>query len=499
MADPDDKTVFWLTGVAGTGKTTVAKSVADMAGSDKYLMATFFFSNTSADRRDYGKVIPTLAYQLARDARLRPHIVAATESDRDIATSSTAIQARKLLLDSLLAPSSLPEARVLIVLDALDECQKDSNHTHGGDLLPVLLAGLKDIPFVKFLITSRPEPSIENMFKRKDFQGVALTLALHRDIERGMVRADIAHYLDHELNKLRDVIPNNPNFPTEADMRTLVERADTLFIYARTVVEYISDPFGRPDRRLAALIQAKPGQSGERYGILDGLYSHILVNASLSARSDVVNDALRSTLVALVLSQQPLKVDGLAFMAGIDQDMCHECLRRISALLDYQHDTDEPVRLMHISFSDFLSDPRRCFALPGYVIDAPSDHLRIVEYCLAVMNNLLRYDICHIQDPSLLNSEILNLEGRLSEHVSEFLRYACRFWMMHWLEHIRTARSQSQMPAGLEVFCAEHLLHWVEVLSLTGDLHAVQRVIPDVMSVMKVCLALSIIGLWLTC
>jgi hypothetical protein len=488
MAETNEKTVFWLTGVAGTGKTTVAKSIADMANKDKYLVVTFFFSHTSADRRDHTKVIPTLAYQLARDARLRPHIVAAINSDQDIATASTAVQVKKLLLDGLGSPSSLHEDRVLIVLDALDECQKDSNHINGGDLIPILLSSLKDIPFAKVLLTSRPEPSIERMFKRKDLQGATFTLALHRDIEKGMVRADIARYLDHELSKLRDAIPDSPVFPTEADMRLLVERTDTLFIYARTVVEYVSDPVGRPDRRLAALVQAQPEQSGQRYGRLDELYSYILKEASgPSTHSDSVDVDLRSTLVALVLVQQPLTADGLGVIAGVDQDACHECLRRISALLDYQHDTDEPVRLMHLSFPDFLSDPRRCSALPGYVVDVANDHLRIVEHCLKLMNYSLRYDICRVRDPSLLNSEVVDLEGRLVKYVSESLRYACRFWVVHWLEHIRTAGVQSRIPTGLETFCSQHLLHWIEVLSLTGDLDAVQRSMPELMSVMKVC------------
>jgi hypothetical protein len=492
MADTNDKPVFWLTGVAGTGKTTVAKSIADMASKKEYLVVTFFFSHTSADRRDHTKVVPTLAYQLARDARLRPHIVAAINSDKDIASGSTPIQVKKLLLDGLHAPSSLHEDRILIVLDALDECQKDLNHINGGDLIPILLAGLKDIPFVKILLTSRPEPSIERIFMQKDLQGATFTLALHRDIEKGMVRADIARYLDHELSKLRDAIPNSPVFPTEADMRLLVERTDTLFIYARTVVEYVSDPVGRPDRRLAALIQARPRHSGQRYGRLDELYSYILKEASgPSTPFDSVDDDLRSILVALVLAQQPLTADALAAMAGVDQDACRECLRRISALLDYQHDSDEPVRLMHLSFPDFLSDPRRCSALPGYVVDVASDHLRIVEHGLELMNGCLRYDICRIRDPSLLNSEVIDLEERLIEYVSESLRYACRFWVMHWLEHIRTAGPQSRIPTGLEDFCEWHLLHWIEVLSLTGNLYAVQRTMVDLMSVMKVRLFFS--------
>jgi hypothetical protein len=142
---------------------------------------------------------------------------------------------------------------------------------------------------------------------------------------------------------------------------------------------------------------------------------------------------------------------------------------------------------MHLSFPDFLSDPRRCSALSGYVLDVANDQLRIVECCLELMNDVLRYDICRIQDPSLLNTEVVDLEGRLIEHVSESLRYACRFWVTHWLELIRTAGTQSRIPIGLHDFCAQHLLHWIEVLSLTSNLYVVQRTMLDLMSVTNVC------------
>jgi hypothetical protein len=120
------------------------------------------------------------------------------------------------------------------------------------------------------------------------------------------------------------------------------------------------------------------------------------------------------------------------------------------------------------------------------VVDIASDHLHIVEHCVKLMNNCLRYDICQIRDPSLLNIEVDDLEGRLIKYVPESLQYACRFWVMHWLEHIRTAGTQSRIPTGLEAFCEQHLLHWIEVLSLAGNLYAVQRTMLDLISVMKV-------------
>jgi hypothetical protein len=491
MTDPTGKQVYWLTGVAGTGKTTVAQSVAEIAKELGILGATFLFSHASDDRRDYRRVIPTLAYQLARDPRLRPGVVAAVNADRAIAMTSTSIQAGRLIFDVLQRLSSSSPSCMLIVLDALDECNKDAQKMHGGDLIPILIAGLKNVPFVKVFLTSRPESSIEAMFIDKDLHSQSRTLALHRDIKETTVQIDINHYLDSELKKLRGRIPNHPDFPPKADIRTLVKRANNLFIYARTTVEYISDPSGEPDSRLAALIEAKPGRTEGQFGRLDDLYSQILRTAhDMSRRGDEVNADLRTVLVTLVLVQQQLPAREIAAIAGVDTSKCREYLRHISALLNYQHKPDELVRLMHLSFPDFLSDSLRCFELSGYTVDLESDHLRIVEYCLDLMNHLLRYDMCHIGDPSLLNAEVTNLKERLAQYISASLRYACRFWVTHWLEHIRAAGSRSKVPSFMEEFCSEHIFHWIEVLSLTGDLYSLQRVMPELISAVNVSCSL---------
>jgi hypothetical protein len=230
MKNPSEKQVYWLTGVAGTGKTTVAQSVAHMASELNMCEATFFFSHASQDRQDYKKVIPTLAYQLARYDGLHSGIVAAVDADKDVGTAATSVQARRLLFDVLRQFSSHSSSRLLIVLDALDECKKDINQHHGGDLIPTLIAGLKDFPFVKVFLTSRPEPSIEAMFLDYDFHGTARTLALHRDIEQSTIQSDITHYFTIELAKLRKRIPRNPDFPLPEHLQQLVERANTLLI-----------------------------------------------------------------------------------------------------------------------------------------------------------------------------------------------------------------------------------------------------------------------------
>jgi hypothetical protein len=229
MNDPSGKTVYWLSGGAGTGKTTVAQSVVNIAKQLGIPYASFFFSRSSDDRRSYGNVIPTLAYQFAKSATLRSAICQAVSSDNDVHMSL----------------SSSPPLCVLMVVDALDECKEDQNQVHGGDLIPVLLAASKSIPFLRVFLSSRRESSIERLFSGQTLHDHTQTLVLHRDIPKDLVHADIELYLRRELSKVEH---------SDHDINTLVQRSDGLFIYARTAVEYICDPHSSPTNQLIALM-----------------------------------------------------------------------------------------------------------------------------------------------------------------------------------------------------------------------------------------------------
>jgi hypothetical protein len=133
-----------------------------------------------------------------------------------------------------------------------------------------------------------------------------------------------------------------------------------------------------------------------------------------------------------------------------------------------------------------MLDPLQCFDMPSYVVDSASGHLFLTEGCLAVLIRELCLDICSIRDPSLFNRQIPGIQARLSERISAALLYSCRFWLVHWLEHIRAAGPQSKVPLGLDKFCTQHLLHWIESLSLLEILNDVRRVMDSLLAAIKV-------------
>jgi hypothetical protein len=252
-------------------------------------------------------------------------------------------------------------------------------------------------------------------------------------------------------------------------------------------VEYISGPDGSPDLRLEAWLESDPDGPAERFERLDRLYTYILKKALFIEReSQKRRDTdLRNTLVTLVLIREELPLESLTILANIKKPKCAEFLQRISAILTHRPKPSEPVRLLHASFPEFIMDLARCSELHLYHVDAAVDHLWVTERCLELLNKNLCHDICRLGGPSLFNFA-WNLNQRLDEHVPQYVLYSSRFWVVHWLEHIHASDSPSYVPRGLETFCTEHLLHWIELLSLTGAYQAMRGVLPSLLKIVIV-------------
>jgi hypothetical protein len=481
----DGPPVYWLKGLAGTGKTTIARSVAELAAQQGSLGATFFFSRADITRRNPLAVVPTLAYKLAKwRLELRRWICAAVEVHTDIADhGSVREQARRLLTEALSGLSS-PVPRVLIILDALDECDKVDD-VEGGELLPVLFDCLGELPLTtKILITSRDEPSIRSMFAADESDHPTRTLALHTDIEARIVNTDLSLYFAHELGRIGKAT-GNMTWPPPEVIEELVLRAGTLFVYAATVVNYISSGrrFSSLQELLAEVLAGTLHEAGHRWQ-LDRLYFQILMKASsdVGLYSDRQRVQVLEVVASLVLLQEPLPSDAIARLANKPRALI-DCLE--SVLLRSE---DGKVRLFHPSFADFVGDPKRCMNLSfpanegtvtgiSFLVLPEEHHHQLACRCLAVMNTHLQYDICKLEKPWIPNDEIIELGERLDGHAPHELRYACKFWAVHLAQ---AGEPDVSLLIQLDTFCREHILHWIELLSLVGTLSVMDDYLPGV-------------------
>jgi len=229
VTDFNKPPVYWLNGLAGTGKSTIAQTVAERALADGRLGASFFCSRDFSDRRDLHLVFPTLAVQLARRyTEFRSIFVPLVQSDPEIAHESLYNQMKKLIV----LPLKESAVSTVIVIDALDECKDEEP---ASAILSVLGQFVSRTPKVKFFVTGRPEPRIREGFRLPLLADATGVLVLH-NVERCLVDNDIRLFLEQsflELTRRRRV---QGDWPTKEQLDLLCERAAGLFVYAMATV-----------------------------------------------------------------------------------------------------------------------------------------------------------------------------------------------------------------------------------------------------------------------
>jgi NACHT domain len=118
--------------MAGTGKSTIARTIARQYHGLRRLGASFFFSRGGGDLGHAGKFFTTIAMQLADNSpALKDYICEVIDENKDIASQAFRDQWNQLVrrpLSMLIADSRLPP--LILVIDALDECEgEDDVHT----------------------------------------------------------------------------------------------------------------------------------------------------------------------------------------------------------------------------------------------------------------------------------------------------------------------------------------------------------------------------------
>ncbi|KAG5807345.1 hypothetical protein H9Q74_003486 [Fusarium xylarioides] len=128
LVNDNSQTIFWLQGMAGTGKSTIARTVAATWDKRRKLGASFFFKRGGGDRGNLSCFYTTIASQLAASFRdLAPSVKAAVDQDQSIASCMAEEQFEKLILQPILTLRPINNRVIAIVIDAVDECDSDEN------------------------------------------------------------------------------------------------------------------------------------------------------------------------------------------------------------------------------------------------------------------------------------------------------------------------------------------------------------------------------------
>ncbi|KAG8732253.1 hypothetical protein FRC11_014842, partial [Ceratobasidium sp. 423] len=449
--NPDGAKIYWMNGMAGTGKTTIAYSLCERLEAAGQLAASFFCTRTSRECSEAKRIIPTVAYQLARrSAPFRDALCGVLDKDPDIGTLNTTSQFDSLLAKPLVESKELMTRNQVVVIDALDEC--DNPHAV-KIVLDILFRYAADLP-VKFFVTSRPEPTIRSSM----MSGIAecnrphSILYLH-EIEKSLVQADIELYLKDEL---KDMLPAHC-----ADIEELAEQAGNLFIYAATAVRYIR-PTGKAvnsRQRLKTILEVN-NQSNKSMSAIDTLYSTIL-SAAIHDTSLEPNEqkSIQAVLWTAICACEPVLIDTLAALCDLDQtDAAVSALEPLRSVL-HVSDHNHLVTTLHASFPDFMFTEERS---QEFFCDRSIHDQFLARRCLDIMKAQLRFNICKLESSFILDDEIPDLKARVESRISLELFYTSRFWV----DHLSQGGAPSSLFELLYEFLSQRLLFWMEVLNL---------------------------------
>jgi len=457
------QTVYWLFGLAGTGKSTIAFTLARRfelaANTDTTALGgNFFCSRQFQETKQAKRIVRTIVYHLALVckpfANALAHYARFDAIYRDARTQLEDLLVRpwhESESDRLADPSTPPY--YLIVIDALDEIDGKGGSDFLHNLLNIInkhhLRGLK------FFATSRPDPGLVNHLRSfEDKQLYRL-----EEVPPEEAQEDIAKYLHASL----------PHFVGYKEMDRLVSQAAGLFIYAATVVKYLADHEEVEQKKLLDQVLASsalgiPQTEEDEVPLLDQLYLQLLSNAFRDVRSPVRQDRIKILHTFLCTAQRTSTSIVAHLVSASDADsftkVVDTVLAQLHAVLYIQHDQ---VLWYHKSFYDFLFDPDRS---KGFCCNEVGSHRRLVESCFRIMKSGIRFNIVNIPSSFVLDRDNSTLLDAVKQNIPPPLSYSCR----NWDYHLCAVETQDMAPLckTLSEFLKLPVLFWIEAMNLLG-------------------------------
>ncbi|KAI0947229.1 hypothetical protein AcV7_009704 [Taiwanofungus camphoratus] len=474
-----EQNIFWLHGIAGTGKSTVASTIAAMFDETSskrgtpglgMLGAAFFCKHDDVKLKDPQFIFPTIAFRLAHTCPLlKKPILDALEHNPDLGHLSIRDQFQGLILGPLsqaqLGNSDTPP--VLVVIDALDECGDADSRKPLLQCLATLAKGSKELPvWFKLLVTSRPVDDIETVLE-PSVQNKTDTRSPDND-------PGINVYVHHLLEKLRADRNLESDWPKKEDIDAMIDEAGGLFIWIKLGFQLIGQ-HEKPDDALKDVLSARRHSSGVLTELdqLYELYRRLLSQDAIKARMPLI----RSVLGCIIHARVPLSFPCLCELLSRYHSVTEVgwAVGKLAIVLTLPTDWHSS-GVMHVinpTLKDFLTN-KQSHKLPFY-IDSRQHESFLACTCLELMNARLCRDVLGIGDPSRLNEDIPQQERCMDEG----LIYSCQYWV----DHVAELRCGEVIAMNLlQQFFTEHLLEWFEALSWLEKLDSAMRYLRSVQS-----------------
>ena len=461
--------VFWLTGQAGSGKTTIAYTIAkrfEEGNADQHtvLGGNLLCSRQFQETQSQTRILPTIAYQLAHKCESYANALHVANKFSTV-NHDVSSQIKNLLVGpwQLSQASRHPELPpYLIVIDALDEIKDDG----GLAFLRVLLITIKecDLRGFKFLVTSRSDPKVAALCESFTSEAVCRL----QDVPIEEATSDIETYLKAELPELAGC----PEFAE------LVQRASGLFIYAATAVKYLtprdSITVGEQTLMLNDFLSKsyEPTSSSDATFLIDELYRQIMCDAFSNLSGIVLARRLRILYTFLCTAERPSMSIVAALVLDGDDDAARAVLCDLHAVLYTQ---DDQVFWYHASFPDFIfTQSRSNFLIDNknftFSCHGPTHHRFLGESCFCIMKSEksgLRFNMGNIPSSFLFDRDnATELSEQVNQNISPVLRYSSLYWTHHL--PLPQLINTDNLCCCISEFLQIRVLFWIEAMNLLG-------------------------------
>ena len=480
-----ERPIFWLRGMAGTGKSTISCTLAHKFESQNTLGGNFFFSRGSGEANNAVHFVGTLAYHLAKvSPAVRKYVCEAIAAHSDITRQGLRNQWKELISGPLSRAVFNQRPTLNLVIDALDECGSEDDIR----LLLQLFVEVKDIMTIDLgvFVTSRPEIVIRHGFK--DMPEIIHQNLDLGEIPRQIVEHDISVFLRQKLGQIslqRELL----EWPSEDNIRSLVQKADCLFIYASTACRFIEATDWNPEDRLSGILEADSA-NGSETAQLDEMYMQVLRSSVMEKRPErevaKLCDRFKQVVGPIVTLFDELSISALAKLLSMPDKSVEVALGSLHSVLNVPNNLESPIRLLHPSFHDFLLNETRCGDKRLFIQEALV-HDNLVTTCLGAISAGLSRNLCNLPTLGSPSQDVRReiMHKALPKHI----QYACQYWVDHLAGTISDSGVQLQLRHSGEIhrFFQKDFLHWLEAMSLMSKMSLGVLMITKLANMNEVC------------
>ncbi|KAF5585228.1 vegetatible incompatibility het-e-1 [Fusarium subglutinans] len=430
--------LLWIKGDPGKGKTMLLCGLIDeLEKQHRSLLSYFFCQATEARLSNATAVLRGLIYLLLVQC---PPLFSYIEEKYDhtgkqLFEDGNAWQALSKIFMAMLVDPLLD--RVLLIVDALDECITDQEN-----LLDLIIRSSN----VKWIVTSRNWPDIEQVLERST-QKVRLHLELNQDSVSKAVEA----FIDWKVEELAAKKGYDTEFKSEVKSY-LAENAHGTFLWVALVCQGLSDIKVLRKRHTRDTLEEFPKG-------LDPLYGRMMGHINQSRDAEICKEIL--ALASVVY--RPITLTELKTLLGSQyEDEDGDLKEVVGCCGSFLTLRGVAIYFLHQSAKDFLVKKALEQVSPSGL---PYQHELIFKRSLQTLSKTLRRDICQLGHPGF---SINDVSADVLKPLDP-IGYSCVYWVDHLKDSDSTKLNDSLASGGdIHVFIQNKYLYWLEALSLLG-------------------------------